>query len=332
MKRFFLLALVALATMDFGGHAFAQKAEVVDGIAAIVNKDVITISQIRELVAGREKALSQIYNGNELAAKVKEMRLGALNDLIDRQLILQEFRSMEAKGANIPDYVIDDRVATIIREEFGGDRSAFVRTLQAQGYTITRFRDLEKEKIIVQAMRQAKVNNDFVISPTQIQNFYNKNKATYSTPEQVKLRMIIIREGGKDSADVAGGESKKQVADEIRQKIVGGAEFARMAEMYSEDETTQQVGGDWGWVERGTLNEQLTMVAFSLRPGEVSPVVNIGNTYYIMTVEAKKNAAVKPITDVRDEIEKNLIQDEKMKAQNRWLETLRKKAYIKILS
>ncbi len=331
MKRLILLSLVAFATVGLGGRAFAQKAEVVDGIAAIVNKDVITISQVRELVGAREKSLSQVYSGPELAAKIKEMRLSALNDLIDRQLILQEFRAMESKGANIPEYVLDDRVQTIIREEFGGDRSAFVRTLQAQGYTITRFKDLEREKIIVQAMRQAKVTNDFVISPTQIQNFYNKNKAAYSTPEQVKLRMIIIREGGNGN-DITGAESKKQVASEIRDKIVGGAEFARMAEMYSEDENTQQVGGDWGWVERGTLNEQLTSVAFALRPGEVSPVVTIGNTYYIMMVEAKKNAAVKPITDVRDEIEKNLIQEERMKAQNRWLETLRRKAYIKILA
>ena len=64
----------------------------------------------------------------------------------------------------------------------------------------------------------------------------------------------------------------------------------------------------------------------------MSPVINIENTYYILKVEARKNAAVKPIGDVRDEIEKNLIQQERMKAQQRWLETLRKKAYIKILS
>jgi len=102
--------------------------------------------------------------------------------------------------------------------------------------------------------------------------------------------------------------------------------------MYSEDANTQEVGGDWGWIERGTLNEQLTSVAFSLRPGEVSPVVDLGGTYYIMMVEAKKNATVKPMADVRDEIERNLIQQERQKTQERWLDTLRQKAYIKILS
>lgn len=310
--------------------AASQQAEVLDGVAAIVNKDVITISQVRELIGSRERSMREVYSGADLADKVKEMRLAALKDLVDRQLIIQEFRKMQEKGANIPDYVVDDRVQSIIREEFGGDRAAFVRTLQAQGYTATRFKEIEKEKIVVQAMRQAKVNEEFVISPTQIQAFYNKNKAAYMLPEQIKLRMIVLREGV--SGDVPGGENKSQTADEIRQKLVAGAEFDRMAEMYSEDEGTRDSGGDWGWIERGTLNEQLASVAFALRPGQVSPVVKLADSYYIILVEARKNASVKPMSEVRDEIEKNLIQQERMKVQQRWIDTLRAKAYIKILS
>lgn len=134
----------------------AQKAEVIDGIAAIVNNDVITISPSPRARRGVEQSMRQMYRGQELQDKVKEMRLSALKDLIDRQLVLQEFKKMQEKGANIPNHVVDDRVQTIIREEFGGDRSAFVRTLQAQAAgTLTRFKEIEKEKIIVQALRQS---------------------------------------------------------------------------------------------------------------------------------------------------------------------------------
>ena len=326
----FLILISTLSLLLARIPAAAQQAEVLDGVAAIVNKDVITISQVRELIGSRERSLRDVYSGTNLADKIKEMRLAALKDLVDRQLIIQEFRKMQEKGANIPDYVVDDRVQTIIREEFGNDRAAFVRTLQAQGYSVTRFKEIEKEKIVVQAMRQAKINEDFVISPNQIQAFYNKNKASYALPEQVKLRMIVLREG--KATDVPGSENKSQTADEIRQKLVSGAEFPRMAEMYSEDEGTRDSGGDWGWVERNTLNEQLSSVAFSLRPGQVSPVVKLADSYYIILVEAKKNASVKPMPEVRDEIEKNLIQQERMKVQQRWIDTLRAKAYIKILS
>lgn len=327
MIRTVVFVVLALA---FVGKALTQRAEVIDGIAAIVNNDVVTISQVRELIGARERSLREIYTGSELEAKLNEMRLSAIKDLIDRQLILQEFKKLQEKGASIPDYIVDDRVQAIIRQEFGGDRAAFVRTLQAQGFTLTRFKEIEKEKIVIQAMRQQKIDNNFVISPTQIQAYYDKNKQAYATPEQVKLRMIVIREGS--SGDVPDVGSKKELAEEIRDKVAKGAEFDRMAEMYSEDETTQQVGGDWGWIERNTLNEKLTNVAFSLRPGEVSPVIAIENTYYIIMVEAKRIARIKPIGDVRDEIEKNLIQQERTKAQQRWLDTLRQKAYIKILS
>ena len=250
-------AAILLGGILLGGSilpASAQQAEVIDGVAAIVNNDVITISQVRELVGARERALREAYSGPDLVEKVKEMRLAALKDLVDRQLILQEFKSMQEKGANIPDYVIDDRVQSIIREEFGSDRAAFIRTLQAQGYTLTKFKEIEREKIIVQAMRQAKITDNFVISPKQIQEFYDKNKSAYTLPEQVKLRMIVLREG---TDDIVGG-SKRQTAEEIRQKILGGAEFDRMAQMYSEDEATSDLGGDWGWIERNMLNEQLT--------------------------------------------------------------------------
>jgi peptidyl-prolyl cis-trans isomerase SurA len=325
MKR--LLTFTLATTLAMTG-LLAQQSEVIDGIAAVVNGDVITYSAVRELIGARERSLRSAYQGADLETKLKEMRLAALKDLVDRQLIIQEFKKKEKDGAAIPAYVIDDRVATIIREEFGGDRSAFVRTLKTQGYTVTKFKEIERDKIVVQAMRKAFVKDDFVISPNQIQAFYDKHKTEYSTPEQIKLRMIVLREGGDNDMGPAGG--KKEMAGEIRQKLASGADFARMAQMYSED--SQQTDGDWGWVDRKTLNEALTKEAFALRAGEISKVIEISNSYYIMMVEARKNAAVKSIGEVRDEIEQNLINVERNKALQRWLDTLRQNAYIKIYS
>jgi peptidyl-prolyl cis-trans isomerase SurA len=308
----------------------AQQAEVIDGIAAVVNGDVITYSQVRELIGARERALRAAYQGADLENRIKEMRLAALKDLVDRQLILQEFKKKEADGASIPEYILNDRVQTIIREEFGGDRSAFVRTLKSQGYTIAKFKDVERDKIIVQAMREMNVKDDFVVSPTQIQTYYDQHKADYTTPEQVKLRMIVLRDNTDSDTGLAGG--KEEMAKEIRSKLVGGADFARMAQMYSEDPNTQQAEGDWGWIDRKTLSDQLSSVAFTLRAGEISDVIHIGNSYYIMMVEARKEASVKSLAEVRDEIEQTLSQQEKMKALQRWIDTLRQNAYIKIYS
>jgi peptidyl-prolyl cis-trans isomerase SurA len=303
--------------------------EVINGIAAVVNGDVVTFSQVRELVAAREKSASEIYQGEELQKKIQEMRRQAIQDLIDRSLILQEFKKKEF---NIPSYIVDDSIQRIIRQEFGGDRTAFIKTLQAQGYTMARFRETEREKIVVQAMRQSKTSENIIVSPVKIRECYEKHSAGYTTPEQVKLRMIVLKEGGASPDAASSGPSvgKKEMAAEIREKLAGGAEFDRLAQMYSEDSTNES-GGDWGWVERKTLNEALAKVAFSLKPNEISQVIPLDNAYYVLMVEAKKPAVTKPLSDVRDEIVQALVQEEKLKGQERWLKDLRQKAYIKIL-
>ncbi len=322
MKR--IAATICLVALMSVRTTLAQ-AEVIDGIAAVVNSEVITYSQVRELIGARERALRASLQGEELANQIKEIRFAALKDLIDRALIIQEFKT---KGLNIPPHLLEDRIQSVIRQEFGGDRSAFVRTLRTQGYSVSKFKEIERDKVIVQAMRQTFVRDDFVISPAQIQAFYDKNKGSYATPEEIKLRMIVLRDDG--DLGLPGG--KAAMAEEIRSKILGGAEFGRMAQMYSEDPATQEADGDWGWIDRKTLSGQLTDYAFALRAGEVSNVIQIGGSYYLMMVEARKNAAVKAITEVRDEIEQNLIQQERMKEMQRWLDTLRQNAYIKIYS
>ncbi len=322
MRRFFsTLTLFIFAVVSFAGlhprPAAAQ--DVLDGIAAVVNQDVITFSQVRELVGAQEKSARETLKGNELVEKIKEIRLKAINDLIDRQLILQEFKG---KKFSIPEHFIEDRIQTITREEFGGDRGAFTRTLAAQGYTLDRFKQLETDKMIVQAMRTQNVKSDVSIPESKILEYYRQHQEEYTSEEQIKLRMISIRK--RDGEKDAG----RKMIDEIREKIVGGAEFGSLAKMYSED-STQDASGDWGWINKRTLNESLTKIAFAMKAGQVSNAIELGNSYYLLYVEAKKNALTKPLSEVRDEIDKRLIQEERQRRQQEWIAKLRKKAYIK---
>lgn len=296
----------------------------VDGVAAVVNTNVITYGQIREMLMFRQRALGDSVETDAARAKMKESQDAALKDLIDRQLIIDEFKS---QGFQIPEYVVDDRINTVIRQEFGGDRTAFIRTLRAQGFSLSRFREIEKEKIIIQAMRQRAVRSDFVISPDKVEAYYRKNVSSYSTPEEVRLSMIVLRAG--DEASDNPVEAKRTMAEEIRKKLADGADFAGMAQMYSDD-STGELGGDWGWIDRKTLNEQLNNAAFALKPGELSDIIQIGDSFYIMRVEARKAATTKPLSELREEIGKKLFEEERVRLQEHWLDGLRKKAFVKI--
>jgi parvulin-like peptidyl-prolyl isomerase len=78
------------------------------------------------------------------------------------------------------------------------------------------------------------------------------------------------------------------------------------------------------------LNQQLTDVAFNLSPGEVSQVVQIGDSFYILYCESKKTSSFVPLPEVKDGIEKKLEQTQRQKATRKWIDGLREKAYIKI--
>jgi peptidyl-prolyl cis-trans isomerase SurA len=320
LKQLFSL-LVAIVFLTPGIRA--AEPQVIDGVAAVVNGDVITFSQVEELSGPQERTLREQYTGVDLIDKIKEARLSALNDLINRQLIVQEFKKKEY---TMPEYVVDDQVQNIIKEEFGGDRQAFLRTLNAQGYTLAKFRQMQREKVIVGAMRQNNVKGNFEATPQEVQAYYEANKQDFVTPEQLKLRMIVLN---ADPLDSNSADSMSKTAEEILDKIKAGADFATMAKTYSMDGTAAS-GGDWGYVDRKTLNQQLTDVAFALSPGQASQVVRIGDSFYILYCESKKNSGIIPLTEVQSGIEKKLEQVQRQKATQRWIDGLREKAFIKI--
>lgn len=312
---------VVVSPLCQGALAAAEDARVIDGIAAIVNGEIITYSQVRGLSSPRERLLRTQFKGEELEKQVKAARDAALKDLIDRQLIVQSFQKEKFE---IPDYFVEQRVNDIIREEFGGDRATFIKTLQAQSYSLSEFKKLEKEKIIVSAMRGKNVKPVTMVSPTKVNEYYQKHKAEFTAKEQVKLRLIMI----PTHAAEGNAAAQKAVAEEILGKLADGAPFDRMAQMYSED-ATRDTGGDWGWIERKTLAPPLEKVAFNLPPGRVSHVIELGPNYYILKAEEKRGGETPSLAKLRPELEKKLMQEETQRQQEIWLAGLRQKAYIR---
>ncbi|MDQ3198431.1 MAG: peptidyl-prolyl cis-trans isomerase [Verrucomicrobiota bacterium] len=319
--RYPMAALMAFSCLGVAATASPTRgAESVNGIAAVVNDKVITYSEVREVVEPRERLLRSQFSGQELVKKITELRKAALQDLIDRQLIIQSF---EKDKLQIPPHFIDERVDEVIKENFGGDRHAFIKTMESQKYTMSKFRDLERQKIIVQAMRAKNVSSNLLIPPGKIEEYYRKHKELFSNKAQVKLRMIMIP-GHPD----ASGAAQTSMAAEIRAKLITGADFDKMAQMYSED-STRDLGGDWGWIDDKTLSPELSKIAFSLNPGEISKVVNVSGNHYILKVEARQGGEARPLKDVRTEIEARLRQERAQELQEHWLASLRSKAYIK---
>src|SRR4029453_7194459 len=192
IMRWFAIALLAAsgpALFPLCCAAFGAESEGINGIAAIVNGDVITYSQVRELSAPREKLLRSQYTGQELEKALKEAREAALKDLIDRRLIIQ---AVQKEKYELPDHFVEEQMRGIIKESFGGDRNTFVKTLEAQSYSLGEFKQKQPESMIVQAMRAKNVKKSAISSPTKVEEYYKKHRAEFTAKEQVKLRMIMI--------------------------------------------------------------------------------------------------------------------------------------------
>ena len=316
-----LLAMAGLAGLPIFSAAFAEEPQVVDGIAAIVNGEVITYSQVRSLSAPREKLLRSQLTGKDLESKLLELRQLALRDLVDRRLVIQAFKK---ESYQIPDHFVDQRMHEIMRESFGGDRNTFIKTLEAQNYTLGEFKEKEMERMIVAAMRSHNVKTNSIVSPTKIEDYYRKHHEEFTTKEQIKLRMIMIS-GQKDTASAP---AQKALAEEVLGRLASGAEFDRTAQVYSED-STRDNGGDWGWIERNTLAAPLEKFAFNMPVGRISNIIEYAGNYYILKVEDKRGGTTRSLAEARSDIEKKLLQVEAQGIQERWIATLRAKAYIK---
>lgn len=312
---------VAFATSMLAGPTSLLAApEILNAVVAMVFETPITVDDVKLQTAPLEEELFRQFGQNPalFQQKVNELRQNALERLIDRQLIIHEF---ETEGYSIPESVIDDQVQDRIRRQYG-DRLTLTKTLQARGITYKSFRKEIRRKVIVDAMTARKVNSMLLVSPFEIERYYQGNLDKYQQEDRVRLRMIFLQRQPEDP------EAASRLLEEIRAKIIAGASFADMASVYN-DGSRRDSGGDWGWVEKSVLREDLAEVAFSLKPKEVSKVLRKEEGYYLMHVEDRRAAEPQPLSEVRPDIEKTLLNEERNRLQHQWISTLRKKGFVR---
>jgi parvulin-like peptidyl-prolyl isomerase len=233
-------------------------------------------------------------------------------------LILHEF---ETKYTRLPDSVVDEIVQDQIREQFG-DRVTAMKSLQAQGMTYEQFRQDIRDRYIESQLRNLNISRQIVISPYKVETYYLAHQDDFKVEDEIKLRMIVLNKASADDTNTV------RRTGEILSQIKEGATFQDMAATYSQG-SQQKQGGDWGWVERSVLRPELATVAFSLKPGQVSDVIETPEACYLMLVEQTRPAHVRPLTEVRDDIDKTLRTQEQARLQKQWIESLKKKTFIR---
>ena len=291
------------------------------GIAAIAEERIITYEELRREMApliGRIRQRAR--NPREFEHLMSQLYFDVLQDLIDRVLIVKEFRKKEY---NIPQTVIENEYDRILIEDFNEDRRKFLESLQVQGKTVSEFRKELEENIIVSVMRGEMRKSLSEISPEKIESFYNVNKIHFYQEESVHLRLIMLKPLADEPKDLL-----RQNAERIMHKLNEGADFVEIAREESQDSRSKK-GGDWGWINRTDLRPELSEAAFALDPHQYSQPIELGEQIFILYVEDKRDEGIQALVEVRDTIENILAGQIARQAQDRWLERLRKDSYVK---
>jgi peptidyl-prolyl cis-trans isomerase SurA len=296
-----------------------QQSQVVNAIAVIVNDQVITMKDLYMAMRDDIDFLQQRYASQPkvLDEKLRQLKAETLETMVDNRLVLNEFKTI---GKPLPESLIDQRVNEDVKKKFG-DRLTAIKTLQQGGVTWESYREKVRDNFILQLMWNAKVPHDPVVSPTRIENYYVKHQDEYKLEDRVKLRMIVL------TNRPSGGVAAMELAREIAKKVDEGASFSEMARVYSQGSQAAD-GGDWGWVERKVLRQDLAKVAFSLKAGQRSEPIETPSGVYFMYAEQVEPAHVRSLTEVREEIENTLKADEVRRLRQQFVDRLKKKNLV----
>ncbi|MEJ1971534.1 MAG: peptidylprolyl isomerase [Lacunisphaera sp.] len=317
----FTAALAARAQTAVGqGDSLNQR--YANGIVAIAEEKVITVDDVRREIGPLVAEIQhQSRNEQEFNEKLEDLQETVIQNLIDRVLIVKEFYKDEKR--HVPSSYIDNQLAETIITQFDGDRSKYLAYLRSRGISQKDYRKEIEEDMIYSFMRGQQSKSASTVSPTRIEAYYNENKERFYQEDSVKLRLIQVARTPQDTDDTL-----KAKAATVMTELNAGSDFGDLARKYSQD-SRKTKGGDWGWQRRSDLRKEFSEVIFSLKKGERSEPLITPEGAFIFLAEDRKYAGTLPIDEVRPDIEKALIQQSSRKAMERWLEKLRRNAYVK---
>ncbi len=315
--RLFLILLLFFSALLLG---ISQK--VIEEIVAIVNDDIITLSEFKAAYETNYQFLRAQFQGEEFSRQLERMKNNLMEQLITGILLLQEAEKLE--NINI-DEQMRLYIDNVKKENNINSDEDLKKVLRQQGTNYEEFTRMLRENMMKEAVIFSEVQRNIIIDEAEIVNYHKLHPEEFTDPPEFKLKAITLTSG---SGNDEGIEAKKQ---EINRKIAAGEDFGALASEYSEG-PEKESGGDLGNFKKGDLAKQLEEPVENLNPGEVTPWIQFRSGWYLLKLVEKKEARLKPFEEARDDIEKRLLAEKTQVKFDEFMKELREKSYVKILN
>jgi len=309
-KNFKRLLWLLAITIFLGPMAPALSLE--DAIIAVVNDEVITYQDLRDYL---ETALLRLRiekrPKNEIDLIMNELQSAGINKLIKDKLLLSE---ADKRGITIKEEVIDERLEEI-KAQYPSPQ-AFLDSLTADGYTLTDMRNKIRDQIKIQSVIETEVRSKIKINPQEVTKYYETNRDQFIKPERINVDSIFV-------AATQPPQPSRQKIQEALAALGTGRTFREVARQYSE---TPPIGT----IVRGELLPEIEKVVFNLAEGEISPVVEVEQGFYIFKHLGKIPRQEAALDDVKTQIRNTLFEEKFQKEFASWVTKLEDRAYIDI--
>jgi peptidyl-prolyl cis-trans isomerase C len=188
--------------------------------------------------------------------------------------------------------------------------------------------ELFSDNFLANEFLKREVAQKVTIPEDEMRSYYDKNIDEFKTPEMVRARHILVKV--IPSATEEDKKKAKEKAEEILGKIKNGEDFIKLATDLSDDPGSKIKGGDLGFFSRGKMVKPFEDAAFSLKPGEVSGIVETQFGFHIIKVEEKKDPSVEPFDKVKDRINQKLLQERVKSKVTEFIENAMKEEKVEI--
>ncbi len=318
MTRFIRAGLAGILVLA----APRARAELVDRVAAVVNNDIITLSEVEKRAAPELARVDQEATGSDRAQKRAAAMKKILDTMIDEKLVDMELKELKV---TITDKEVDAAVDEV-KKSYNLTDEQLQQAVSREGYTIAEYREQMRKQIGRYKLISEKVRKNVKVSEADVKTEYDRMTRAEGEDYEVHVRHILIaipRNASQPQVDQAKRKAAA-VAQEARQP---GVDFAELAKKRSEGSSSSD-GGDLGFFKRGTMVPEFERVAFNLKSGEVSEPVRTQFGWHVLKLEEIRKLGTKPLAEARPEIEERLRRQQAERLTSQYMETLRNAAVV----
>jgi peptidyl-prolyl cis-trans isomerase C len=306
MKIRFLVSALTMLTLVCSTPVLAEKDTVPDKVAT-VNGAVIT----REAFDREMKMIQQrqVRSGQPIErSMLLKWQDKILEGLIERELLYQE---SQKAGVKVPQGVVDDQLKAL-KKRFS-DEKAFEKALADMDLSEADLRSRIEQEQSIREWIEKSFYDTSAVTEKEMKAYSDGHPEMFKQPESVRAEHILIKVSPK-ATDAEKAAAKKKI-EEIQKKLKDGGDFEALAKEYSDD-TSKDRGGDLGYFTRGRMVKPFEEAAFSLKVGEVSPIVVTIYGYHLIKVLDRKPEGTISYEDAKPRIQQ-VLKNEKVRTQLR---------------